>query len=94
MNFIGEPDLGRHALKETDQFPCELQVIPLAFSFPIYHSNSFFTSSSAQDSTFSKLSMYSSVYSLFDMCSTQVSSVFLLFSPKTYFLPPSSQLPG
>lgn len=64
MNFTDKPDLGRHALKETDQIPCDLKVIPLAFSFPTYNTNSSFTSSPAQDS-FSKLPLCSSSYSLF-----------------------------
>lgn len=35
MNFTGKPDLGKRALKETDQFSSELQVIPLAFNFSV-----------------------------------------------------------
>lgn len=69
INFTRKPDLGRHALKETDQFPCELQVISLAFSFPIYYTNSSFIISSAEDFTFSKLSIYSSAYCLFEIVS-------------------------
>lgn len=54
MNLTGKPDLGKDALKEKDQFPCDLQAISLAFSFPTYYTNSSFTSSPAQDSTFFK----------------------------------------
>lgn len=35
MNFTGKPDLGKRALKETDQFSSKLQVIPSAFSFSV-----------------------------------------------------------